>query len=124
MQHVAGSATIEEDGKTTPIAAAKQIDWPTTMQFDGQKPVLLHLTDNTIWLSRDQQTVASAPLLVSRLKNVWRSLEFVPIVSYDIKALYHAAHEQGVELRFDAVHDIRQAAFLINPRHVTVASQG
>ncbi|HEY5695834.1 MAG TPA: DNA polymerase, partial [Candidatus Saccharimonadales bacterium] len=37
------------------------------------------------------------------------------VVAYDAKAVYHAAHGEGVELRFNDVHDLRQGAFLLDP---------
>ena len=94
--------------------AAKEIAWADTQQFDSQKPIVLYLLDDTLWLSHGKATVAQTKLSDVDV-SFWRSLEFVPVVAYDLKVLYHAAHTQGSELRFDVVHDIRQAAFLIDP---------
>ncbi|HEU0266437.1 MAG TPA: DNA polymerase, partial [Candidatus Saccharimonadaceae bacterium] len=95
-------------------ATVKEISWADEQQFDGEKPTLIHLAGDTLWLSRNSQSAAKTNLSTIDA-SVWRSLEFVPVVAYDLKALYHAAHEQGVELKFDVAHDVRQAAFLINP---------
>lgn len=39
------------------------------------------------------------------------------VIALDIKALYHGLHQSGVELRLPRVHDVRQAAFLLDPLH-------
>ena len=93
---------------------AKEIKWPDTPSFNGNESVLIHLEEDMMWLSQDSQ-FASSRRLADIDKSFWRSLEYVPVVGYDIKALYHAAHKQGVELRFDNVHDLRQGAFLLDP---------
>jgi DNA polymerase-1 len=97
-------------------SAAESLDtvsWPGKVAIGGQ-PVLVHLHDNEVWLSTDKKTVA-----VSSLENVapelWHSLETAKVATYDAKAMYHAAHSQGVEIRFKDVHDLRQGAFLLDP---------
>lgn len=65
--------------------------------------------------------VASTPDVVYSLKltdapsNMWRALEQGVTIAYDVKAYYHQLNELGVKVRFSEVHDIRQAAFLIDP---------
>lgn len=47
--------------------------------------------------------------------SVWRALEQGAVVAYDVKDLYHQLDAAGIAVRFSKVHDIRQAAFLLNP---------
>ena len=37
------------------------------------------------------------------------------MISYDVKLLYHTLAAAGVSVRFSELHDIRQAAFLLDP---------
>ncbi len=93
-----------------------EVPWPTTVTFDAGSEVLLQLNaaGDEAWLSLDRKTVSRAPLTHID-SSIWRALEMTKVVTYDAKALYHAAHSQHVEVRFDTVHDIRQGAFLIDP---------
>lgn len=65
--------------------------------------------------------IASAPDVVYRVKladissNIWRALEMGRVIAYDLKQLYHQLDKQGVSVKFDDIHDVRQAAFLIDP---------
>ncbi|MEO5950756.1 MAG: DNA polymerase I [Candidatus Saccharimonadales bacterium] len=90
--------------------------WPVTLSLSAGAEVLLQLNDagDEAWLSLDRKTVARAPLTHID-SSIWRALEMTKVVTYDAKALYHAAHSQAVEVRFDNVHDVRQSAFLIDP---------
>lgn len=97
-----------------PVSNVQEIEWSDTQSFDSNRPVLIFLVDDVAWISQSNDTVSGAKLSDIG-KSFWRSLEYVPVVSYDLKALYHAAHQQGIELQFQTAHDIRQAAFLINP---------
>lgn len=97
------------------ITSLTEVAWPKTVSFDAGAEVLLQLSERAdeAWLSLDRKTVAHAPLTHID-SSIWRALEMTKVVTYDAKALYHAAHSQGVEVRFDNVHDIRQGAFLID----------
>jgi DNA polymerase-1 len=109
---------MQFDGKTIEAAPTKEVrtlkkvNWPETVSIDG--PAFIELIDDTIWLSTDQKTVASAA--VSEVdSSVWRALEMTTVVSYDVKALYHALAKHGIAVRFSEVHDLRQGAFLVDP---------
>lgn len=95
---------------TPPLAKA---EWPDTLAIDG--PVAVWCSpDDELWLSVDRESVFNVP--VSEVDvSVWRALELTTVVSYDVKDLYHCLARLGVEVKFDAAHDIRQAAFLIDP---------
>lgn len=86
--------------------------WPESLMIDG--PVYVELFEDILWVSTDGKTAyqkAAKEVSVS----VWRALEMAEVVSYDIKALYHALDALGAAVRFMTVHDLRQGAFLIDP---------
>ena len=88
------------------------VPWPETLSIDG--PVVLRAEDDTIWLSLDHKTISSAK--IDQLdRSVWRVFELATVISYDSKILYHQLAAKGVFVRFGELHDIHQAAFLINP---------
>lgn len=89
-----------------------QKPWPQQLLIEG--PVLIEVAGDELWLSPNRETVYVTPLQAVK-SDVWRLLEFANVVSYDIKTLYHALAAAGVQVHFYAIHDIRQAAFLIDP---------
>ncbi|HET6746627.1 MAG TPA: DNA polymerase I [Candidatus Saccharimonadales bacterium] len=98
-------------------SAAESLDtvpWPKEVKLDSKTPILVHLYDSEVWLSTDKKTVALSSL-ETVAPELWHSLETAKVVTYDAKAMYHAAHSQGVEIRFRDVHDLRQGAFLLDP---------
>lgn len=88
------------------------IEWPETLSIDG--PVVLHVQDDTLWVSTNRQTITKHAI-TDVPSSVWRALEMTTVVAYDIKQTYHELAAQGIDVRFSTVHDIRQAAFLIDP---------
>ena len=90
----------------------KEIDWPDTVNIDG--PFVLHLSDDDLWASFSSTTISHAKL-ADVDKSFWRAVEFGTIISYDVKDLYHALAKNGIKVRFSDLHDIRQAAFLLDP---------
>jgi DNA polymerase-1 len=100
---------LEEESSLEPLTLA---DWPTPLMIDG--PVLVELIDDVLWLSTDE-TVAYQKPIGEVDASVWRALEMSTVVSYDVKALYHALDAHGIAVHLLSVHDIRQAAFLIDP---------
>ena len=86
--------------------------WPATVNIDG--PVTLFVQDDTVWLSTDGKTVSGAKI-DSLDRSVWRVFELATVISYDSKLLYHQLAARGVFVRFGQLHDVHQAAFLINP---------
>ena len=90
-----------------------EVEWPETLNIDG--PVVVHLDGEIVWLSLDQKTVTHQSLDDIDV-SVWRALEFGgTVVAYDIKQFYHDLAAHGVNARFGTIHDVRQAAFLIDP---------
>jgi DNA polymerase-1 len=98
--------------ETAPAEALKIEPWPDMLEIDG--PVLLEVVDGELWVSTDRKTVSSQPLKKVH-KNVWKALEMATVVSYDVKQVYHTLAVQDIFVRFDAIHDLRQGAFLIDP---------
>lgn len=92
--------------------ALTEADWPDTLQIDG--PAVVWVEGEDVWLSVDRKTAVH-----QRVKevdeSVWRTLELTKVISYDLKDLYHQLAAQGVLVQFADVHDVRQAAFLIDP---------
>ncbi len=89
-----------------------EIDWPEQVTIDG--PFVLHLADDQLWASFTPTTISHTSLDTVD-SSFWRAVEFGTVISYDVKALYHALAARGVSVRFSSIHDIRQAAFLLDP---------
>jgi len=89
-----------------------EIAWPEMLSIDG--PVFIHLSDQELWISTDARTVFHSNVTAID-ETIWRVLEMGMVVSYDLKDLYHQLAKLGIVVKFDDIHDIRQAAFLINP---------
>lgn len=88
------------------------VEWTNNLQVDEQ--VALHLHEEKIYLSTDKGTV-----MTTEIANVdartWNMLSMCTVVGYDIKAIMHTLDQQDISTNIDEVHDIRQAAFLIDP---------
>jgi DNA polymerase-1 len=88
------------------------VPWPDTLSIDG--PVVLQVQDDTVWLSLNQGTVMQSKI-ADLDRSVWRVFELATVIGYDSKILYHQLAAHNVFVRFGELHDIHQAAFLINP---------
>jgi len=90
----------------------QEVPWPEVINIDG--PVVLYVDDDTIWLSLNDKTITRAK--INDLdRSVWRVFELATVISYDSKILYHQLAAKDIFIRFGELHDIHQAAFLINP---------
>ncbi|MDB5177271.1 MAG: hypothetical protein JWN75_939 [Candidatus Saccharibacteria bacterium] len=87
--------------------------WPEQLMISGSAVIDLH--NDEVWLAIDRDTVYHLP--VNKVdKTVWRALEMTTVVAYDIKQFYHDLAARGIDgVHFGQIHDIRQAAFLIDP---------
>jgi DNA polymerase I len=94
------------------VVSLQQRDWPKTLEING--PVVLHVQDDELWVSLDKNTVIHQPIAACD-SSVWRALELGEVISYDVKLLYHQLADHDVAVRFGTIHDVRQAAFLIDP---------
>ncbi len=103
---------VEELAEDSNIEALVEADWPTPLMIDG--PVSVELIEDILWVSTDGKT-AHQKQIGDVASSVWRALEMATVVSYDVKALYHALDAHNTSVRFMTVHDLRQGAFLIDP---------
>lgn len=87
--------------------------WPKELMLNST--VVIDLVGDELWLSPDRETVYRTAVIDIE-KSVWRALEMATIIAYDVKKLYHDLAAHGIDfVRFDEIHDVRQAAFLIDP---------
>lgn len=112
MQHSAQESLFApaEESKAPEL---KETTWPKTLTLEANAEILLHVLDSNVWLSTDKVSFATLPLQEVDA-SIWRAIEMTKVVTYDAKALYHAAHRLGIEVHFDQLHDIRQGAFLLD----------
>ena len=103
---------VEELEEASTVEPLTLTDWPSPLLIDG--PVLVELFNDVVWVSTDGKTAHQKPVKEVN-SSVWRALEMATVVSYDLKALYHALNAHDIAVQFLAVHDIRQGAFLIDP---------
>ena len=97
---------------TADTVALADVSWPDTISIDG--PIVLHAVNDEIWLSLDEKTVSHTNIK-DLPRSAWRVFELATVISYDSKLLYHHLADNGVEVRFGELHDVHQAAFLIDP---------
>jgi len=86
--------------------------WPESLMING--PVVLCVDGDVVWLSTDKTTVMQSKI-ADLDRSVWRVFELATVIGYDSKALYHQLADNKVLVRFDKLHDINQASFLIDP---------
>jgi len=90
----------------------KEVKWPAQPMIEG--PIVVHAVQDELLVSFSQTTVSR-----NKIKDIdnsfWRAIEFGIVISYDVKQLYHTLAEEGVSVRFSEIHDVRQAAFLLDP---------
>ncbi len=87
--------------------------WPKQLMLSG--PAVVDLVDDELWLAVNRDEVYHMPL--SKIdKSVWKALELTTVIAYDVKQFYHDLAARGIEgIHFAQIHDVRQAAFLIDP---------
>lgn len=94
------------------VKKLKEITWPDFLNIDG--PVVIYIKDDIIWLSTDDKTLMSAKI-GDLDKSIWSVFEFATVISFDSKNLYHQLADSSIFIKFGEIHDIHQAAFLIDP---------
>lgn len=94
-------------------ADIREMPWPKEIFLNGT--TVIDINEGDLWLSPDREKAFK--LAVQDVdKSTWRALEMSKVVSYDVKQLYHELARNGIkEVHFEDIHDIRQAAFLIDP---------
>jgi len=111
-KHMQEAAETAEAQKPTEIPALEVVEWPDVVAIDG--PVLLHVINDEVWISANQKTVSRRPIAQVD-QSVWHALTFASVVGYDIKQAMHQLAAHDIVAQFGELHDIRQAAFLLNP---------
>ena len=87
--------------------------WPKQLLIDGS--VVIDLVEDELWLATGRSEAYHMPV-ADVPASVWRTLELATVVAYDVKQFYHDLAARGIEdVEFAQIHDIRQAAFLIDP---------
>jgi len=85
--------------------------WPNVLQIEG--PVAILVDSDDIYISWDGKNIFRKS--INQLnRSEWRVLELSTIVGYDIKTIYHELSKREVFVKFEEVHDISQAAFIID----------
>jgi len=111
--HMSLKPSSETNNKVeSSLKEIKEIDWPQDLTING--PVVIFVDGETIWLSLSNDTVMKSE--ISKLdRSVWRVFEMANVISYDSKLLYHQLANNNIFIRFNELHDINQAAFLLDP---------
>jgi DNA polymerase-1 len=94
------------------IDALKIVPWADEIQID--ETVALHVHEGEVWLSLNENEVMTSP--VSEVaEKTWKLLGMSKVIGYDVKATLHELDGLDVMTAIDEVHDLRQAAFLLDP---------
>lgn len=96
---------------TTPTLAV--VPLPEAFIIPADTLVVCGIYGGMVWLSTSRSDMHVVPIREVD-SSIWRMLEMATVVAYDVKKLCHTAMEHGVTLRLRRVHDIAQAAFLID----------
>ena len=112
---------MQDDGAASHALAVNNLStadlteqpWPTQLMISGV--AVIELVEDELCLSTDRETAYHIPVKEVD-KSVWRALELATVVAYDVKQLYHDLAARDIEgVHFGQIHDVRQAAFLIDP---------
>jgi DNA polymerase-1 len=114
MQQSTQSSLFDAAPQARQVETLKEVDWPSLAAINNVTELFLHIHEDTVWMSIDREAVAKR-LIGEVSYEEWRSVEQRRVVAYDIKDIYHALNAHRIAVRFDDVHDIRQAAFLLDP---------
>lgn len=109
MQEVADTSLYFHESDEVNL---KEVSWPAQVSIDG--PMVLSIQGDELWAAFDHTSVAR-----EKIKDIdpsfWRAIEFGAVIAYDVKQLYHELAAYSLFPRFSDIHDIRQAAFLLDP---------
>ena len=104
-----GTNGLFVETKLTPLDV---VAWRDELSID--EVAVLHVHEGEVWLSLDDGALMKRPL-AEVPADVWQALGMSRVVAYDAKTLLHTLANEGVQTAIYEVHDIRQAAFLLDP---------
>lgn len=110
MQHSTQGSLFDTLQPATVAPEIAEVAWPDELGKDA----LVHVHDDIVYISLDGQGYASRPVAAVS-SEIWEAFENVQVAAYDLKQLYHALHDHGVDVKFAVGHDIAQGAFLLDP---------
>ena len=98
-----------------PIQGLDIQPWPESLTIDASRPVFVNVLSepSELWLAHDGNAYRAELDKVDQ--SVWSLLSQSEVVAYDSKVLLHRLADAGISMNIDKLHDIKQAAFLINP---------
>ncbi len=103
------SLLIEQDKS---IPSLKETEWSGVINDANEAMILIN--DDELWVSFDKK-LASRCKLDEISKKFWHELSQKTVIGYDMKKLYHELAKREIFIEFPKIHDINQAAFLIDP---------
>lgn len=114
-KHMQDSTGTSHALSVNTLSTADMAEKPWPEQLLVKNAAVVHLVDDELWLAAGRDEAYR--MLVSKVdKSTWRALEMTTVVAYDVKQLYHDLADRGIEnIHFTQIHDVRQAAFLIDP---------
>ena len=104
-----GTNGLFVETKLTPLDV---VAWRDELSID--EVAVLHVHEGEVWLSLDDGALMKRPL-AEVPADAWQALGMSRVVAYDAKTLLHTLANEGVQTAIYEVHDIRQAAFLLDP---------
>lgn len=109
MQEVADTSLYFHESDEVTL---KEVPWPAQVSIDG--PFVLSIRDDELWAAFDHTSVTRENI-ANIDPSFWRVVELGTVIAYDIKQLYHDLGAHNIFPRFSDIHDIKQAAFLLDP---------
>jgi DNA polymerase-1 len=109
MQEVADTSLYFHESDEVTL---KERPWPDQVTING--PLVIAFDGDEIWVAFDNVHISHTAVNAID-KSFWRAIEFGTVISYDVKQLYHDLAVHDVYPKFSDLHDIRQAAFLLDP---------
>lgn len=98
---------------TTELPAMMVVPWHDSGSTADQAMVMT-VQDGQVWVSPRPGQAMHCP--IGQVDPAWwQALATTRLVAYDGKALYHQLADQGVVVPSGPIHDVRQAAFLLDP---------
>lgn len=105
---------LEGRGLYVPTTVPPLTVRPLPDEISMHEQAVMQVVDDQLWLSVDRDVVFIAALDAVPT-TVWQLLGMARIISYDVKNTLHQLANKDISTTIDTVHDIKQAAFLLDP---------